>query len=145
MRKYPIGAVERKCIKPFTITPKLPNEKSLKINKGDVLWVPISGLHWDPKYYENPDVFDPERFNEENKKKIKACTYLPFGIGPRACVASRFGVIEIKILIANLLAKFTLFRIDKTLVPLKLENSFFPEIPGGMWIGLKPRKVNRLI
>ncbi|KAJ9579359.1 hypothetical protein L9F63_024533, partial [Diploptera punctata] len=37
-------------------------------------------------YYLDPDKFDPERFNEENKDKIKSFTYMPFGLGPRMCI-----------------------------------------------------------
>lgn len=40
----------------------------------------------DPEYYPNPDDFDPERFNEENKATSKENAYLPFGAGPRKCI-----------------------------------------------------------
>lgn len=48
--------------------------------------IPIWSLHRDPKYYDDPEKFDPERFYDENKHKIKPYTYLPFGIGPRNCI-----------------------------------------------------------
>lgn len=38
------------------------------------------------EFYQNPDVFDPERFSDENKHNIIPGTYVPFGIGPRNCV-----------------------------------------------------------
>lgn len=40
----------------------------------------------DPEYFPNPEQFDPERFNKENKKNIKDFTYIPFGEGPRMCL-----------------------------------------------------------
>lgn len=40
----------------------------------------------DPKYFPKPEVFDPERFNDENKKNIVPGSYIPFSIGPRNCV-----------------------------------------------------------
>jgi cytochrome P450 family 9 len=45
-------------------------------------------LHRDPQYFSDPDRFDPERFNDENKGKILPGTYLPFGIGPRNCIGT---------------------------------------------------------
>ena len=43
-------------------------------------------IHHDPKIYENHDKFDPERFSDENKHKIKPSTFIPFGFGPRNCI-----------------------------------------------------------
>lgn len=61
-------------------------ETGLVIEKGVSVIVPIWGIHHDPKYFPNPDSFDPERFNSENKAKIVPCSYLPFGEGPRNCI-----------------------------------------------------------
>lgn len=47
---------------------------------------PIYSIQHDEKYYDNPDKFDPERFNDDNKHKIKPFTYMPFGVGPRNCI-----------------------------------------------------------
>lgn len=40
----------------------------------------------DPKYYPDPEVFEPDRFLDENKHMIKTGTFMPYGIGPRVCV-----------------------------------------------------------
>lgn len=42
-----------------------------------------AGLHYDPKYWKNPSVFDPERFSSENKSSIDSITFQTFGSGPR--------------------------------------------------------------
>ncbi len=42
----------------------------------------------DPKYFPNPERFDPERFSDENKKNIVQGSYIPFSVGPRNCVVS---------------------------------------------------------
>lgn len=53
---------------------------------GEGIFFPTYFLQRDPKYFENPDKFDPERFSDENKHKIVPFTYFPFGVGPRNCI-----------------------------------------------------------
>ncbi|RZC39629.1 cytochrome P450 9e2 [Asbolus verrucosus] len=113
--------IDRKCTKDFEIESEKEGEPTLKIKVGDVCWLPIFGIHWDPKYYPNPEIFDPERFSEENKEKIKSTTYLPFGIGPRNCIGSRFALLETKILFYYLLLDFDFVPVEKTQIPIKLK------------------------
>jgi len=47
-------------------------------------------IHNDPKYYPNPEIFDPERFTVDEKSKRKHITFFPFGEGPRHCIGMLF-------------------------------------------------------
>lgn len=62
------------------------NNAVMSLKKGDVLFIPIIGLHYDPENFPDPTEFRPERFSDENKHEIKPFTYLPFGVGPRNCI-----------------------------------------------------------
>ena len=42
-----------------------------------------AGLHFDPQYWPDPLVFDPDRFSSENKSNIDSITFQTFGFGPR--------------------------------------------------------------
>lgn len=85
LRKYPFGPfLNRHCDEDYLI-----EETGLVIEKGVSVIVPIWGIHHDPKYFPNPDEFDPERFNDENKQNIVPCSYLPFGEGPRNCIGKK--------------------------------------------------------
>lgn len=57
-----------------------------QLKKGETLLIPVYDIHHDGNYYPDPEKFNPYRFNEENKLKIKPFTYLPFGVGPRNCI-----------------------------------------------------------
>lgn len=62
------------------------NEIVVSLKKGDRIFIPIAGLHYDPEYFPEPEEFRPERFAEQNKEDIKPFTYLPFGVGLRSCI-----------------------------------------------------------
>lgn len=85
LRKYPATPITmRKCTKDTELD--LGDGKKVKIESGISIWIPISSVHMDPKNFEDPMKFDPERFNEVNKPKIKTGSYIPFGVGPRICI-----------------------------------------------------------
>ncbi|KAL1509790.1 hypothetical protein ABEB36_004472 [Hypothenemus hampei] len=139
LRKWPPFLVmDRICTKPYTIEPKYPDEKPVHLKVGDILWLPMFGLHRDPKYFPNPKVFDPERFSDENRDQIMPYSYIPFGVGPRNCIGSRFAILESKTLLYNLLLNFEIVPIKKTANPLKISRgSFQNTVEGGFWLGLK--------
>jgi cytochrome P450 family 6 len=56
------------------------------LEKGILTVIPVLALHHDPKYYPDPERFDPERFSEEENAKRHQYVYLPFGEGPRICI-----------------------------------------------------------
>uniref|UniRef100_A0A1L8E4C9 Putative cytochrome n=1 Tax=Nyssomyia neivai TaxID=330878 RepID=A0A1L8E4C9_9DIPT len=133
----PAIATDRQCVKPYNIK---VDGKTLDIQVGEGLMIPIVGLHHDPKYFPNPSRFDPERFSEENKHNIVPFTYLPFGVGPRNCIGSRFALMETKAIIYYILTKFTFEVSEKTQIPLKLAKSGFAiKAENGFWVNLKPR------
>lgn len=133
-------ALDRQCTKEYTIQPELPNENPILIKKGEVLVIPVFGLHRDPQYYPNPESFDPERFNDENKKNIQPYTYLPFGSGPRNCIGSRFALLDLKTLFVCLIAKFELVPVEQTQIPLKFSKTALNITPeNGFWLGFKRR------
>lgn len=101
----PVPVLSRECTNDCTITvPSLG--KSLKISKGTQIIVPNQTIHMDPTYYPNPEKFDPERFTEEEIAKRPKYTYLPFGEGPKRCLAPRLGSLQVKVAIISLLARF---------------------------------------
>ena len=141
LRKWPNAvALDRICTKPYTIEPKYPDEKPVHLENNAVVWFPVFAIHRDPQYYPEPERFDPERFNDENKVNIKPCTYLPFGSGPRNCIGSRFALLETKALFFYVLSHFEVVPVEKTEIPLVLtKKQFNLTAENGFWLGLKRR------
>ncbi|GAB0096689.1 Cytochrome P450 [Sergentomyia squamirostris] len=133
----PAIGTDRQCMKPYTIK---VDGRSYDVKVGEGISIPIVGIHHDPQYFPDPSKFDPERFSEENKHNIVPFTYLPFGVGPRNCIGSRFALMETKAIIYYILSKFTFEVSEKTQVPLKLAKAGFALKPEkGFWLDLKPR------
>ncbi|KAI4459160.1 cytochrome p450 [Holotrichia oblita] len=106
LRKYPIvGTLDRIVTKDY----KIPGE-DLVLKKGTKILISQQGIHHDPEYFPNPEKFDPDRFTPENREKLHACAYMPFGEGPRICIGLRFGIMQAKIGMALMLKdyKYTL-------------------------------------
>ncbi|XP_044253639.1 cytochrome P450 9e2-like [Tribolium madens] len=141
----PNGMTDRVSSTSYVIEPKDPTEKPLQLEKGDLVMVPIFGIHRNPKYFPEPNRFDPERFNDEHKVNIKPYTYLPFGTGPRNCIGSRLALLEIKTLFFHFLSKFQIIPVEKTQIPLRINRkSFNITAENGFWLGLKQRGSDKL-
>ncbi len=69
-------------------------------------------VHRHPDYWEEPDKFKPERFNDENAKSIKKFAYFPFGGGPRLCIGNSFAMMEMQLVIATLAQRFKFRRTE---------------------------------
>ncbi|XP_077285428.1 putative cytochrome P450 6a14 [Arctopsyche grandis] len=110
MRKYPVlGFIPRTC----TATNKLP-DTDLVVEKGTNIAIPVIALHYDPKYFPDPEKYDPERFTAEAKKERHPMVYLPFGEGPRNCVGLRFGKMQSKIGLIFMLRNYKFEPTEKT-------------------------------
>jgi cytochrome P450 len=57
----------------------------------------------DPRWFPDPEKFDPNRFLPEHQQKRPAFAYFPFGGGPRACIGNTFAMMEMTLVAATLL------------------------------------------
>ncbi|CAB3238032.1 unnamed protein product [Arctia plantaginis] len=134
LRLWPPGiALDRQCTKDYNLgRPNKNADKDFIIRKGTGVQIPAIAFHRDPQYFPNPDKFDPERFSEENKHKIHPFAYMPFGVGPRNCIGSRFALCEIKAITYQILLHMELSPAETSCLPIKLSTeSFNLRIQGG--------------
>ncbi|KAL6430825.1 hypothetical protein ACFW04_006976 [Cataglyphis niger] len=132
-RLIPEALMQKQCTEEFEL--RGSDGLVCRVQPGTEILIPIQGLHKDPRYWKDPQVFDPERFNPDKKHSIKKFTFLPFGEGPRICVGMRMALLLMKAGFATILRKYSLELSPRTQVPLKMElNSILPIPKGGLWV-----------
>lgn len=139
LRLYPLLTfLDRVCVKEFELPPAIPNGKPITVKPGTCIWIPSHAVHHDPKYYSQPNKFDPDRFLNGD---VDGSLYMPFGIGPRICIANRFALMEIKVMLFHLLWRCDLEPDIKTQIPMIFsKKSYFMTAEGGFWLKVQARK-----
>ena len=94
------------------------------IQNSSVIFMSQYAMHNSPKYYIDPDIFNPERWTKEFLFKLPRFAYFPFGGGIRSCIGETFAVQE------GILALATIFQKWK-IVPTTEGISFEPKALGG--------------
>nr|WCC58099.1 cytochrome P450 [Pharsalia antennata] len=136
LRKWPTAWIDRKCNKSIVIEPDdTSKERPLHLDIDTVCWVPVFAIHRDPKYWPDPEKFDPERFREENRERIVSYSFLPFGVGPRSCVGSRFAIVEAKLIIFYIISTYEVIPIEKSV----LNKNPYLTSGDSFWFGFKRR------
>ncbi|MGA9602959.1 MAG: cytochrome P450 [Methyloceanibacter sp.] len=77
------------------------------VKAGDKVVILSYVMHHSPKYWDESEKFDPERFAPERAKKRTKYTYLPFAAGKRACIGGALSQIENTLALVQLLRRFT--------------------------------------
>ena len=106
LRMYMVTAAKRECNKDYEWNGMIIPE-NIEVN------ILLDAMSNDERYFPEPEKFLPERERPLER-------FLPFGNGPRACVAMRFAVFEIKLALTKILSKYRFEKCSKTVV-----SSFF--------------------
>lgn len=64
-------------------------------------------VHRDPRFYPDPERFDPERWRDGEREKRPKFSYFPFGGGARLCIGERFAWTELILVLATLSQKWS--------------------------------------
>ncbi|MEM9438094.1 MAG: cytochrome P450 [Pseudomonadota bacterium] len=96
------------------------------VRAGMTVIMPVHAMHRHHMLWDNPDAFDPDRFLPERSGGRHRYAYLPFGGGSRICIGAALALQEAKILLASILAKYS----------VSLPEGYSPEPQ--MWFTLRP-------
>ncbi len=137
LRFYFTGTIERVCTKDY----KLPGTDFV-VPEGMLIQVPSSALHRDPKYYPDPNNFNPdENFSPEAKSKRSSYSFLSFGQGPRNCIGMRFALLLAKMCLVKILLNFKIAPGPKMPKDFIMSAASFNGMPvGGVWCKVEKRE-----
>jgi cytochrome P450 len=78
----------------------------LVIPSGSTVIVYVYGAHHAPRYWHDPETFDPSRFTKEEMKLRTPFTFLPFGGGPRVCIGQHYAMLQILMILSELIRRY---------------------------------------
>ncbi|SIP87762.1 Cytochrome P450 [Paracoccus thiocyanatus] len=102
LRLYPpVAMTVRQCRRPETL-------RGRKAPKGAQLVISPWHLHRHQRLWDDPDRFDPARWETENGKACQRDAFIPFSAGPRACPGAGFAMVEGPLILSALLRAYRL-------------------------------------
>jgi cytochrome P450 len=131
MRLYPPAwSVARTVIQDFELGGcRIPAGANVVMSQ----WI----MQRDPRFFSDPEKFDPDRWSNENIQKLPKFAYFPFGGGPRQCIGASFAMMEAVLLLATIAGRFRLSKVEgQPIVPVP---SFTLRPKEGIYVELRKR------
>ncbi|XP_067631944.1 probable cytochrome P450 4p3 isoform X3 [Eurosta solidaginis] len=133
LRLYPsVPGIMRKVLRDTALSNNvfMPADTEISIH--------IFDIQRNPKYWEDPDSFKPDRFTPENSVGRHPYAFIPFSVGQRNCIGKKFALLEMKTLLVFMLRKF---KIVSLMDPkdLRFETGIILRTPNAVQIRLEKR------
>ena len=109
----------------------------VRIRAGTAVMICPWLLHRDPRWWDDPDRFDPERFRPAAVKDRPRYAYVPFAAGPRMCIGNAFALMEMQIVLAMVASRFRLDLVPGRPVEAVTRLTLRPR--HGIWMIVHPR------
>jgi cytochrome P450 len=78
------------------------------IKAGQTVVMSPWAMHRDPRFWDEPERFNPDRWQGGLASRLPKFTFFPFSSGPRRCVGSSFAMMEATIAVAAILPRYRL-------------------------------------
>jgi cytochrome P450 len=109
-----------------------------KIDAGSIIAINPYMMHHHPKFWKDPETYNPDRFSEDEAKKMHKFVYFPFGGGPRICIGRDFAMTELMLSLAMVIQKHDLALTSGWAVRAKANMTLSPD--PGVRVRLLPRE-----
>jgi cytochrome P450 len=95
--------------------------------KGSRIFLSPYLTHHNPRWWPEPEHFNPERFTEQNEKQRHRYAYIPFGAGPRVCLGNTFAMMEAILIVATVAQQYRLSLADGQRVEVAAASTLYPK------------------
>jgi cytochrome P450 len=104
LRMYsPAWVIGRRVLSEYQMEPEFGN---YVLRPGDIVLVSQAVMHYDARFWAQPERFDPDRWTPDAEAARPKFAYFPFGGGPRVCIGEQFAWMEQMLLLATLGAQW---------------------------------------
>lgn len=136
MRLYPpASAITRTNLESFELG-------GYSIPAKSIIVMPIYAIHRDPKRWDQPERFDPDRFLPNQIEAMHPIQFIPFGGGPRECIGKAFALAETKIILTEICSRFKFSLDAQSSVNPRAGITLYPK--GGIWVRAEKLAVGNL-
>lgn len=133
LRLYPpVWVTARTCIAPYRIA-------GYTVPVGATVVAPQYAVHRDPRWFAEPDRFDPERFTPEAKAQRPRYAYFPFAGGSRQCIGEGLAWMEGTLCLAVLLRDWVIEPVPGSPAVPRISPAVSLRPKGGVTLRLKKR------
>ncbi|XP_038587343.1 steroid 17-alpha-hydroxylase/17,20 lyase [Micropterus salmoides] len=77
------------------------------VSRGTRVLVNMWSIHHNPQHWDKPDLFNPDRFLDDQGQRFTPCCFMPFGAGPRVCVGESLARMELFLFLSSLLQRMS--------------------------------------
>ncbi|MEU4448413.1 cytochrome P450 [Actinosynnema sp. NPDC050801] len=120
LRRYPLWIMLRRTNAPVSLA-------GVRLPAGTEVGFSPHALHHDPRYYDEPTRFDPDRWLPDRAAALPKGAYVPFAGGLHHCPGHAFAHIEIAIVAATLVARWRLVPVPGRPVRPKVIGLLYPD------------------
>ena len=111
------------------------------ITRGAIVVLSPYVTHRDPRYYPEPEAFDPDRWTPPSRATRPRFSYFPFGGGPRVCIGEGFASMEGALVLASVAQRWRPVLVPGRRVEPDQRQGFRPK--GGLHMRLERRRARR--
>ncbi len=132
-------AMRLKPVAPFLVVQALKTQRigTLEVPPDTLLWCALRPPAMEARHFPDPERFDPARWLEGGNAARRVS--MPFGAGPRTCPGRYLALVEMKLLLAMLLAHFDIESVSAPGGGLARERMSFTMVPVGLGMRVKGR------
>ncbi|XP_052899453.1 cytochrome P450 6A1-like [Anopheles moucheti] len=138
LRKYPPAI---NLVRVVTEDYPVPDSSGIVLPKGLNIIVPMYAIHYDPEYYPEPERFDPDRFAPQACKQRTPSTFLPFGVGPKSCIAYRQAKLQLRLILVVLLSNYQFTKCTEIRLGTQSKAHSVMKVKSDLWLNVK--RINR--